>query len=278
MTGVQIYKSDDLRIYLNTIKKYKLLTKEEEVELAKRISKNDLKALETMVNSNLRLVVKIAKKYASFECRLQDLIQEGNIGLLKSARKFDYKKGVRFSTYASWWIKQSILRYIANKKRMIRLPLRKEEKLKKINNSIDDLSIELRRLPSIAEIALKAGCEKDDIIKLKAVGDNVISIDEEIADGFSMIDVIDSKTSTPEEILEKNCLKEETENILKTLKDKERAVLRARYNLDTDYDKVTFKNIARNLGLSTETVRQIEMKAKKKIRENFSYLKEFLYC
>jgi len=254
-----------------------LLTHEEEIELAKKIENGYKLAFDKMVNSNLRLVVMIAKRYVTPEWKLSDLIQEGNIGLLKSVEKYDFRKGVRFATYASWWIKQAISRSVSNKRRAIRLPHRKEEKLRKINDTIEILTLELRRKPSLAEIAKILGFDKLDILNLKNISEKIVSIDAEIDDGFTILSILDDSINSPEILFEKNNLKNDTLSVLDELKDKEREVLKSRFAIDMR-SKQTLKNIAKSLGLSTETVRQIEIKAIKKIKENYSYLKDYLYC
>ncbi|MBN2545557.1 MAG: sigma-70 family RNA polymerase sigma factor [Spirochaetes bacterium] len=277
MEEYKVTASSNLKIYFNEIKKYKLLTHEEEIELAKRIENGDKTAFDKMVNSNLRLVVMIAKRYVTPEWKLSDLIQEGNLGLLKSVEKFNFRKGVRFATYASWWIKQAISRSVSNKRRAIRLPHRKEEKLRKINDAIEMLTLELRRKPSLTEIAENLGFDKLDILNLKNISEKIVSIDAEIDDGFTILSILDDNINSPEILFEKNNLKNDTLLVLDELKDKEREVLKSRYAIDMR-SKQTLKNIAKSLGLSTETVRQIEMKAIKKIKENYSYLKDYLYC
>jgi RNA polymerase primary sigma factor len=146
-------REDALRAYFTQIKRSRLLTFEEELALSRRVMEGDDSARQTLIEANLRLVVRIAKKYMTRDVSLLDLIQEGNLGLIKAASKYDFRKNVRFSTYASWWIKQAIVRALSNKRRTIRLPHRKEEKLRKINKAYNALSQELKRAPNIEEIA-----------------------------------------------------------------------------------------------------------------------------
>ncbi|MBP7553146.1 MAG: RNA polymerase sigma factor RpoD/SigA [Spirochaetes bacterium] len=270
------YRDNNLKFYFDQIKVGNLLTSEEEVELSKRIQNGDSLALDKMIRSNLRLVVKIAKRYMTPEWQLCDLIQEGNIGLMKAAEKFDYRKNVRFSTYASWWIKQAIIRSISNKRRIIRLPHRKEEKLRKINKTISELTQELNRNPSVEEISDKIGYKEIDIINLKNVTENFVSIDSEInEDGFVFLNFLNDEKYCPERILNQDNLKKLTEEILENLKMKEKEIIKQRFAFN-DRKKETLKSIAKNLGISPETVRQIEIKAIKKIKENYPYLKEYL--
>lgn len=270
------YRDNNLKYYFDQIKVGNLLTSEEEIELSKRIQNGDSLALDRMIRCNLRLVVKIAKRYMTPEWQLCDLIQEGNIGLMKAAEKFDYRKNVRFSTYASWWIKQAIIRSISNKRRIIRLPHRKEEKLRKINRTISELTQELNRNPSVEEISDKIGYKEIDIINLKNVTENFVSIDSEInEDGFVFLNFLNDEKYCPERILNQDNLKKLTEEILENLKMKEKEILKQRFAFN-DRKKETLKSIAKNLGISPETVRQIEIKAIKKIKENYPQLKEYL--
>jgi RNA polymerase primary sigma factor len=269
---------NNLKSYFDEIKVNDLLSHEEEIELSKKIEKGDKAAFNKMANCNLRLVVKIAKRYMTPEWELSDLIQEGNIGLLKAIEKFDYKRNVRFSTYASWWIKQSILRSISNKRRLIRLPHRKEEKIRKINQTINLLYQELSRIPSVKEIAEKLDSNELDILNLINLSENLISIDLEVNnDGCFIVNMLDDDSYSPEKILDKNDMERATENILEKLKEKEKQILKERFAFESR-KRETLKSIAKKLNVSPETVRQIELRAIKKIKDNFSYMKEYLYC
>jgi len=270
------FYNNNLKYYFEEIKKNKLLTAEEEIELANKIKKGDKSAFNKMISSNLRLVIKIAKRYSNPDFSLDDLIQEGNIGLMKAVEKFDPEKKVRFSTYASWWIKQAKIRAITNKKRLIRIPYRKEEYLRKINYIISELSQELNREPSIKEIAERLNCSEIDIINIKNITDNIYSIDGEVnEEGFSLLECIDDDSFSPERVLDLEDLRNKTDEIFESLKNKEREVLLQRFAFDSK-KKETLKSIARNLGISPETVRQLEIRAIKKIRSNYSFLKDYL--
>ena len=267
---------NNINNYFKEIQKYKLLTHEEEINLAKRIERGDKEAFDKMIKSNLRLVVNISKKYKTCELNFGDLIQEGNIGLIKAVERFDYRRDVRFSTYATWWIKQAILRSISYKRRIIRIPHRKEEKIKKINKTIDQLSQKLKRSPFVSEIANELNCDELDVIYLKTIGGKVISLySENDNNECYYLNMIDDLKYSPEIILEEKDLKQVTEDALNKLGVKEREVIRLRYSFENG-EKKTLQSIAKDLNISPETVRQIEKKALRKIRENFSYLKEYI--
>lgn len=272
-----IAKHNNLKQYFDEIKVEDLLCFEEELDLSKRIEAGDKVAMSHLIKANLRLVVTIAKKYITNEWELSDLIQEGNIGLMKACEKYDYRRNVRFSTYASWWIKQSILRSINNKRRTIRLPHRKEEKLRKINQTINVMYQELKRTPNVKELSEKLGFNEIDIINLLNLNEGLTSIDSEINDdGNTFVNLINDVKFSPEILFEKKDLQEITEEIIDKLKAKEKEIIKQRFALDGN-DKETLKKIARNLDISPETVRQIEIRALKKIKDNHSYLKEYLY-
>jgi RNA polymerase primary sigma factor len=268
---------NNLKSYFDEIKLNDLLTHEQEIELSKKIEKGDKAAFNKMAKCNLRLVVKIAKRYMTPEWELSDLIQEGNIGLLKAIEKFDYKRNVRFSTYASWWIKQSIIRSISNKRRLIRLPHRKEEKIRKINHTINNLFQELERKPTVKEIAARLNYDEYDIINLINLSENLISIDVEVNnEGCYIINMLDDDNYSPEKIFDENDLHKVTGEILEKLKEKEKQILKDRFAFESR-KRETLKSIAKKLNVSPETVRQIEIRAIKKIKDNYSYMKEYLY-
>src|SRR5271169_384122 len=172
---------DNLKAYFSQIKKAKLLTFEEELELSRRIQAGDEQARTLLIESNLRLVVRIAKSYLTPEVSILDLIQEGNLGLMRAASKYDFRKQVRFSTYASWWIKQSIVRSLSNKKRVIRLPHRQEEKLRKINKVYNNLSQVLMREPTLLEIAEEIGLQQDEGASIINSSISVASLDSTLS-------------------------------------------------------------------------------------------------
>jgi len=174
------YQEDALRAYFEQIKKTPLLTFEEELELSRKIEAGDQEARRKLIESNLRLVVKIAKGFATSDVAFLDLVQEGNLGLLKAASKYDYRKNVRFSTYASWWIKQTITRALSNKRRSIRLPHRKEDSLRKIQQSFNVLSQKLMRRPSVEEVCLDVKMVKADVVEILSLSTVPVSLDSDI--------------------------------------------------------------------------------------------------
>ncbi len=266
----------NLSAYLYQLKKDKLLTADEEKSLSKKILQGDGQARETLIKSNLRLVVKIAKGYISREMDLLDLIQEGNLGLIKAADKFDFRKNVRFSTYASFWIKQSIARALSNKSRLIRLPHRKEEKLRKVTRAQQKLSKDFGRTADNSELASETKIDQDEIRSILNLPDKVLSIESSNNDdSFSLKNTVEDPKYNPDNIVMKNYLKEKTEEMLDILTEKEKKVLLYRYSF-LKGEKYTLKDIGEQLFISPETVRQIELRALKKIREHFSHLKEFL--
>jgi len=272
----QEFHISSLNTYLIKVRKDRLLTSEEEKRLSRRIINGDRRARETLINSNLRLVVKIAKGYITGDMELQDLIQEGNLGLIKAADKFDFKKNVRFSTYASFWIKQSIARAISNKGRMIRLPHRKEEKLRKLNKAEQKLTGDLGRLPLWDEITEETRMEQDEIRDIKRLPSKVLSIESRNEDShFSLENSVEDQKYNPDVILMKKYMREKTQEILEILSEKEKKVLLYRYAF-LNGEKYTLKEIGKMLGISPETVRQMEMKALRKIREHFCHLRDFL--
>jgi RNA polymerase primary sigma factor len=268
--------SDDcLKAYFEQIKKNPLLSFEEELYLSKRIEQGDQAALDHLIESNLRLVVKIAMEYSIPEISILDLIQEGNMGLIKAATKYDFRKNVRFSTYASWWIKQAIMRAISNKRRPIRLPHRKEERLRKINRVFNSLYQSLMRKPSLAEIAEQADMSVGEVdILLNAVNPTVSFDKETTEDSLSLHEVYEDNTFTPDGEFMKKCLRDETMSFLERLMDKERKILMYRFSFLSGR-RYTLKNIGEKLGMSPETVRQIELKALRKLRKVARGLKEY---
>jgi len=265
--------------YLTEIDATKLLSYEEELELSRRVQAGDKTALDHLIKANLRLVVKIAKKYVSNEYSLIDLIQDGNLGLMKAAERYDYHKKVRFSTYSSWWIKQSIVRSIIAKKRMIKIPYRKEEALRLIKKCWNELNQSLKRVPSVSEIADELDMSVDFVEKMLLINNKIILFDDsrnlDDGDNGDLLDVIEDETYNPINVLIDENLKNDTTAAVSELKEREIRVLQNRYGLE-DGCKVTLKNMGTKLGLSAETVRKIEEKALSSMRERFGYLRDYI--
>jgi RNA polymerase primary sigma factor len=268
---------DNLKAYFSQIKKARLLTFEEELDLSRRIQKGDEQARHILIESNLRLVVRIAKNYLTPEVSILDLIQEGNIGLMRAVSKYDFRKNVRFSTYASWWIKQSIVRSLSNKKRVIRLPHRQEEKLRKINKVYNNLSQVLMREPTLVEIAEEIGLEEEEVASIINSSSSVASLDSSVsADSGSLHDMIEDVSFNPDRELMRKTLREDTLKFLDGLQEKERRILLYRFSFVSGR-RYTLKTIGDELGISPETVRQIEIRALKKLRSFSEELKEYVY-
>lgn len=274
---VSVSQEDILRSYFARIKDFPVLTAEEEQELSRRISRGDQAACKKLVESNLKLVVKIAKSYICPDVPLMDLIQEGNIGLLKAVKKFDYRKNVRFSTYASWWIKQSITRALSNKRRSIRLPHRKEDTLRKIQKTYLDLSQDFMREPSIEEIAGHIRMKSHEVQDILNLAGTVVSLDSEMhEDSCNLHDLLEDYTYSPESVFMKKIMREDTVRCLKRLFDKERKVLMYRFAF-LGGRRYTLKKISSKLSISPETVRQIEIRALRKLKEHAPELLDYVY-
>lgn len=258
-----------MSLYLSDIQKYRLLTKEEEQELFKRIrEENDEQARQLLILSNLRLVISTAKKLLGNGLPLIDLISEGNIGLIKAINKFDYDKGHRFSTYAVWWIKQSIKKAIINTGRDIRIPSYKYEQLTKVNKVITEYTNHHGEAPSIEHIAKEIELKENKVILLLNEFQDVISLNETIGDNIYLEDVIGEDASVEEEMIKEDQLIEMRELLEKILSDREKKILELRYGL---YDNKihTLKEIGEILNITRERVRQIEKKAIIKLKNHF---------
>ncbi len=268
---------DALKAYFNQIKNSRLLTAEEEQQLSRRIQNGDDAARKQLIECNLRLVVKIAKRYAGSEMELLDLIQEGNVGLLHAAGKFDFRKEVRFSTYASWWIKQAISRALANKRRAIRLPHRKEDALRRIQRAFTVLSQKLIRRPSVDEVAAEVGMSRQDVLHILLVASSPVSLDGELGeeDSGTLHDLYEDYTYSPEAPLMAESIREGTLASLDCLHERERIVIRSRFALEGG-DRSTLKSISDQMGISPETVRQIELRALRKLRAQSAELRELV--
>ena len=269
---MSVNSDDSVKIYLRQIGKIPLLSSEEEVELAKRIQENkDEFAKDVLVNANLRLVVSIAKKYIGRGLSFLDLIQEGNVGLIKAAGRFDYKKGYKFSTYATWWIQQSITRAIADKARIIRLPIHMIDSIGKIRRATIDLTTELGHPPTKQEIAYRLGLPVAKLTSIIKSAQSTVSMDTPATsddDSSKIADfIVDNSTITPDGKVSQENLLEDTRKILNQLCQKERDVLILRYGLDNNGMKKTLDEIGSQYGVSRERIRQIETRAISKLKK-----------
>ena len=273
--------SNAMKMYLKEIEEYKMLTASEEIELAKEIDNSIPEAKEKFINANYRLVVSIAKKYRKENVDMLDLIQAGNIGLIKAVEKYDYKKGFKFSTYATWWIKQSITRYIDDCENTIRIPVHLHQRINFIKRKKQELSNELQREPSLDELAEVCDMEPDKILEILKRDKNVVSPDTPIKEDedSSLVEFIPSDANLDDVVIhevEQKNLREKIDELLTGLNDQEQKVLRMRFGLDDD-DPKTLEEIGKVFGVTRERIRQIEAKAIRKLRHpsRLNQLKNF---
>ena len=267
-----VNSDDSVRIYLQQIGKIPLLSSEEELEVAKKIYEGQSEfARKVLINANLRLVVSIAKKYIGRGLSFLDLIQEGNMGLIKATEKFDYTKGYKFSTYATWWIQQSITRAIADKARIIRLPIHLIESINKIKKATMDLTTKLGRIPNKQEIADEMGISTSKLTSIIKSTQSTISIDTPTGqkdDSNKIIDyIVDESTVAPDNMVSQESMLEDIKNMLDQLSQKERDVLILRFGLNNDGNKKTLDEIGTIYGVSRERIRQIENRAISKLKK-----------
>ena len=262
-----ITTEDSVRMYLKEIGTIPLLTAEEETELAERLETGDERAGKRLAEANLRLVVSIAKKYIGRGMHLQDLLQEGNMGLLKAVEKFDFRKGYKFSTYATWWIRQSITRAIADQARTIRIPVHMVETINRVNRTERQLLQELGREPSIDEIAAKLKMSPRRIEEIMKIAQDPVSMETPIGeeeDSHIGDFIVDEKTQQPEEAAATSFLHEQLLDVMQTLTERERKVLILRYGLDGETPK-TLEEVGKIFNVTRERIRQIEAKAIRKL-------------
>jgi RNA polymerase primary sigma factor len=260
--------TDSLQLFLKDIGKVDLLTAAQEVELAKRIERGDHRAKQEMVEANLRLVVSIAKKYRNQGLPFLDLIQEGTIGLVRAAEKFDHRKGFKFSTYATWWIRQAVARALADKARTIRMPVHIVEKLNKIVRSERKLRAELGREPTSAEIGADVELAADEVEQIRRSSQAPVSLEKPVGDEeeseFGHF-LTDENEPLPEEVAEVELRKATLQRVLGTLSSRERRVLELRYGLNGEHPR-TLDEVGRTFNVTRERIRQIENQSLKKLR------------
>ena len=266
--NIEAATDDSVKMYLKDIGQVPLLRPDEEIELAKRMSEGDVEAKNRLIEANLRLVVSIAKRYVGRGMQFLDLIQEGNLGLMKAVEKFDYTKGFKFSTYATWWIKQSITRAIADQARTIRIPVHMVETINKTGRVARQLLQTLGREPTTAEIAEKMGLTEEKVIEIQKIAQDPVSLEKPIGEeeDSHLGDFIEDNTSaSPAEKAETRMLKEHLLEVLSTLTPRENEVIRKRYGLDDSRPK-TLEEVGREFNVTRERIRQIEAKALRKLR------------
>lgn len=272
--------NDPVRMYLKEIGKISLLSPAEELSLSIRVAEGDEEAKNILAESNLRLVVSIAKRYVGRGLLFLDLIQEGNIGLIKAVEKFDYDKGYKFSTYATWWIRQAITRALADQARTIRVPVHMVETINKMARIQRQLTLELNREPSEEEIAAKMGISVEKVREVIKISQDPVSLETPIGeeDDSHLVDFVpDERSMSPEEYATNEILKEEIKSVLLTLQEREQEVLELRFGL-VDGTSHTLEEVGKKFNVTRERIRQIEAKALRKLRHpsRAKKLKDFL--
>ena len=271
--NVDSFADDSVRLYLREIGKIPLLTPEEEADLAQRIVKGDKKAKDKMVESNMRLVVSIAKRYGGRGLDFLDLIQEGNTGLLRAVEKFDPEKGFKFSTYATWWVRQAITRAIADQARTIRIPVHMVETINKVLRTTRKLTSELNREPTNEEIAKELDMEPEKVDYVMRIKQDIASLDASVGregdDEDSVLGdfVEDEERDSPEDSAANQILKEQLSEIIATLTDREQKIIRLRFGIGGGRPH-TLEEVGNEFDVTRERIRQIEAKALSKLRKN----------
>ena len=265
-----VYIDDSVKMYLREIGTVQLLSAEQEIDLAKRMEKGDLEAKQKMINANLRLVVSIAKKYIGQGLLFLDLIQEGNAGLIRASEKFDYRKGFKFSTYATWWIKQGVTRAIADQSRTIRVPVHMVETIYKYKKASRLLMQKLGRQPTEEEVSVETEIPLDNIVAIRKYAQLPISLETPIGqeEGSELGNFVEDKNSiTPDSRTEKNMLRESILDSMENLNEREQMILKLRFGID-DGRQRTLEEVGKVYGVTRERIRQIEEKALQKMRKN----------
>ena len=276
----QVYVDDPVKMYLKDIGKVPLLTQEQEIELAKRMAEGDEDAKRQLSESNLRLVVSIAKRYVGRGMLFLDLIQEGNFGLMKAVEKFDYTKGFKFSTYSTWWIRQSITRAIADQARTIRIPVHMYETINKQKKVTRDLFQQLGREPSIEEIAKAMDMPIEKVIDIQKISQDTVSLDTPVGeeeDSTLGTFIQDENAVSPSDSASIMMLKEQLMEVLSTLTPREQKVIMLRYGIEDGHTR-TLEDVGKEFSVTRERIRQIEAKALKKLRQpsRSKKLKDFM--
>jgi RNA polymerase primary sigma factor len=266
--SIQTVTHDPLRLYLKEAGEIPLLSKNEEVELAVRIEAGDKRAKDRMIQSNLRLVISIAKNYYTQDMDLLDLIQEGNTGLIRAVEKFDYRKGFKFSTYATWWIRQAITRAIANQDRNIRIPVHMIEKINKMVRTERKLLQETGKEPSDDDLASELGVDTQEIREMRKIAQRTTSLETPIGDeeDAELGDFIEnSKTPDPADVVSSLIAKESLDRVLRAMDERERKVVELRFGLKGEHPR-TLAEVSSRFNVSRERIRQIEAKALEQIK------------
>jgi RNA polymerase primary sigma factor len=255
--------TDALTLFMREAGRYQLLTPAEEVELAKRIEGGDAEAKERMINSNLRLVVSIARKQQGRGLTLLDLIQEGTLGLIRAVEKFDWRKGFRFSTYATWWIRQAVERGIQNKSRTIRIPVQVLERERKVMRADRELTTRLGREPTDEEVAEESGLPLTRVLEVRSAPRAVTSLDTPVGEGgdTTLVSLLDEGSDSPEEQVDVALREATVRRALETLPDPQRRVIEMRFGVDGDPEPKTVREVSRELGMTAGEVQRIENKA-----------------
>jgi len=262
--------SDSLNVYIRDIARFKPLSAEQERELGRRIQKGDQEALNRMVEANLRFVVSYAKRYRGLGLSFLDLVHEGNLGLIEAAKRFDPERGVKFISYAVWWVRQAIFHALSEGARAFRVPQKLSGQVSKVGNARDELAAQLERAPTTEEVAQKTELSKEEVEAILRVSGEDLSLSTALSEDGSLElgDTLEQETIPPIELeLIKESFAEQIQDMVSQLDEKERQVIRMRFGLDGEEPR-TLQEIGETLGLSRERIRQIESKAKEKLRRN----------